>query len=622
MNNMLYFRLSEMLGFTSSKLADQQQGFAIPIRELIQNSLDASKEGGKDCCKVNIYLEYINKNQIPCIKQYEQILKKAIETQESFGSYQRQQIQVVEKINDALNKDTLQILTFSDNGNGLTLEKFGALLEERSHKDSDNSSGGSYGVGHLTAYSLSALRYVLYTSRYNDSDGENRTLFSGSPILAGYSDQDGSQRGPVGRIVSKEPSNERNPEYDYPTQPPTFLEDKLSDINPNGTIVSVLGLSEDWSEEAEYSIASNFFHALLYESLSVTIHRKNEDPISMRDVMEQRLSDRRSQKNAGISRGYILSGQAAWQSYQAVKEEYHLKPIPLQNGDNVHVYLNTTSDIPESSVALIRSNMLVARHDRMISPDFDRLRKNWEFAPFTLVIDVDSGLAPTLFGLVKGAEGPYHNQLVPNKLSKHDENLLKSLFTELSKSIEPYLKKIDRKSFELPLFTVQGNAKSKSSSGNQISSDTKEAKTVKRDSPTPKVKDVIWEPRNSNNKVPSISGRKLKSRISARYIENKNFLTAELSIVPREVHSQDSTWLSFCLGEDIDRNSGTSIWLKFDSVTINDQQVDLEDNERIVNLGQLADGVTYRVSAQLHKPEEHIGTFKCALQPILGVRRS
>ena len=216
-----------MLGFTSSKLADQKQGYAIPIRELMQNSLDASKEAQNDKCEVKIFIENINQNEIPCINEYRKILNRAKKSQNEIGSYQNQQKQIVKKIEDTLQQETIPILTFVDNGKGLTIQKLEALLSERSHKERDNSSGGSYGVGHLSAYFLSSLRYVLYTSRYCESSkGHISTLFTGSPILAGYQDSDKSQRGAVGRIVAQPPDDELNPTFNYPNQPPAFLKKK------------------------------------------------------------------------------------------------------------------------------------------------------------------------------------------------------------------------------------------------------------------------------------------------------------------------------------------------------------------------------------------------------------
>lgn len=622
MNLELYFRLGDMLGFTASKLADQQQGFAIPIRELMQNSLDASREAKNDRCEVNIYIESIRKGQISCIDEYCRVLDQAIETQKDFGSYQNQQKQVVEKIRESLRQETIPIMTFMDNGAGMTPQKLDALLSERSHKESNNSSGGSYGVGHLSAYSLSSLRYVLYTSRYEEnSDGQINTLFTGSPILAGYRDVDQSQRGAVGRIVARTPDDEKNPECDYPVQLPSFLEDKVNALESTGTIVSILGLSEEWNTEAEYAIASHFFHALAYESLTVTIHRQNEAPTSMSEIMRQHLYDRRTEKNAKSARGDILSGQAVWQSYQAVAESNNLHQIKLSNDDKIDVYINSTPEVTESSVALIRSDMLIARHDSMVSTVFDRLRKNPDFAPFALVIDVGDRTARTLFSLIKQAEGPYHNKLVPQYFASQ----LRKLLDELSKKIEFYLKKVDRDTFNLPLFAVPDKAKENSPHGNRISSNVTTAKPVKPIRQSPKRKEVDENEQNRKKRkknTPTIISRRLESQISARYEDAEGLLIAKLQLVPNSEDARDDTWLSFCLGEDMDKNSGTLVWLEFASIAMNDQMLEINNkNKNIVVLGQMKKGEFYKIIASLHKPKSQADRIKYALQPVLGLQR-
>lgn len=626
-DSILYFRLGDMLGFTASKLADQKPGFAIPIRELMQNSLDASREAQNEKCEVNIFIEYINRDEIPCIDEYRKILLQAINSQNETGSYQNQQKQIVTKIKETLKQKTIPILTFVDNGKGLTPQKLEALLSERSHKDCNNSSGGSYGVGHLSAYFLSSLRYVLYTSRYcGSSDGQMFTLFSGSPILAGYQDKDSeeSQRGAVGVIVAQRPENERNPTYSYLAQPPSFLQDKFRTIEDTGTIVSILGLSEEWGADAEYAIASHFFHALAHESLEVTIHRQYKPTISMSEILNQCLFDNRTIKNAKRSRGEILSGQATWQSYLAVTERNNVNRVCLSNGDQVYVHINSSRDVTESSVALIRSDMLVARHDCMVSPTFDKLRKNPDLAPFALVIDVDHRKAPFLFDLVKKAEGPHHNELVTKDLSDNDEKELRELLEELSNRIEQsHLKKIDRTAFNLPLFTVPERAKESSSHGTQISSNTRTAKSVKRNSKTPQRNAFDQkQPRNRNRKLPKTFSRQLDAQISARSGYANGLLTTELHIVPNNVHEKDDTWLSFCLGEDKDNNSGASAWLKIVNLTLNDESIDIdEENKEVVTLGSLKKGNTYRISACLLYPEQQSDKLKFALQPVLGLRR-
>jgi DNA topoisomerase VI subunit B len=36
---------------------DKKSGYTNPIRELLQNSLDASKDAGNNKCEINIYIE-------------------------------------------------------------------------------------------------------------------------------------------------------------------------------------------------------------------------------------------------------------------------------------------------------------------------------------------------------------------------------------------------------------------------------------------------------------------------------------------------------------------------------------------------------------------------------------
>ncbi len=53
----LYFSLGPMSGFTAIELADKKEGYANPLRELLQNSLDASRDANKENCEINIYIE-------------------------------------------------------------------------------------------------------------------------------------------------------------------------------------------------------------------------------------------------------------------------------------------------------------------------------------------------------------------------------------------------------------------------------------------------------------------------------------------------------------------------------------------------------------------------------------
>lgn len=459
----LYFRLGDMAGFTAKILADQKPGFAVPIRELVQNALDASSTGGT--CRVSIGIEDIDKKSIPCIRDYECALKNAKETQEEKGSYQAQQQQVVKKIEDALALETITILSFSDDGGGMKPDKLEALLSGRSLQDDSDRSAGAYGVGHLSAYHLSALRYVLYATRYADDNGERKDLFTGSPILAGYHDGQ-AERGPVGRIVKEKPENESDPNFQYLDTFPAFIQNKMQCMQSTGTIVAILGLAEKWSEEAEYAIASHFFSALAYDKLNITVYDHDRATTFDQERVDELLGRKKDKQRRRKDENDILTGQQSWQSWLAVKSGTP-KQVILSNGDKVNIYLKT-DDVTSSSVALVRRDMLIARHDTMLSPDIENLRKNTEFLPFALVIDVEQQTAPELFRLVKGAEGPYHNELIRDALSKKDEKCMRALFKEISKKIKTdYLQKIERESFDLPLFQIPEKASEKSFGGSQ-----------------------------------------------------------------------------------------------------------------------------------------------------------
>ena len=440
----LYFRLGSMDGFTSHITADKKEGFDIPIRELMQNSLDAA-DGNH--CRVEIVIDEIAIDDIPHLDSYRKYLDLAIHTQTNKGSYGNQQKQIVANLKSELKKKRIRILMFADNGGGMDREGLDALIEQRSRKP--EASGGSFGVGHLKSYDLSSLRYVLYATRKDAV-----TQFTGVPILAGF-EESGDERGNIGRIVNKRPDSERSPVFEYPNHLPEFMQQAMGD-KPQGTVVCILGLSDKWEDNCETVIASHFFSALLHGGLSVRIQR-GRDNGSITDLdsdgVECILSKVRDGQRARTSQGEILAGRHTWQSFLAVRDSnLGIEQIELSSGDRVNVYTHT-GNVEKSSIALIRSDMLVARHDTMLSPEFNGLRNSDDLAPFALVIDVNKEQAgKELFDLVKAAEGPYHNRLTQGDLSRDHRNRLQELLRELATKVREHLPKIHREGFDLRIF--------------------------------------------------------------------------------------------------------------------------------------------------------------------------
>lgn len=623
----LYFRTGETEGFTSKKLADKKSGYANPIRELLQNSLDASKEAGNNQCKVSIYIDNIDKDAIPHIQDYEDTLNTVIKFQKSVGSYNHNAKQIVNTIQQELKKDKLEILMFVDNGKGMSPDILNGLIGERSVKSSEGS-GGSFGVGHLSPYFLSSLRYVLYASKYKDNE-VIKTLFSGAPILAGFEDDDAT-RGAIGRILKDTPDSEKKPKFDFPTICPNFIQNKMDEIDI-GSMVTILGLNKKWDKEANYAIVSNFFYAINKQELTIKINH-GDIPVSIDKSDIDRLLEKK-QDNKRAMDGSILCGSDVYQAWLAVESDDHKKEIDLNNGDKVCVYVKNNIET-NSVVVLIRNGMLIARHDKMLAKEINSLRKNEDFEPFSMVINVDEK-CPKLFELIKGAEGPYHNKLEKNRLIEQDEKQLKALFKELSEKIKEHLEKKDRDNFNLsmPLLEIPNKAEAQGEN------------TSRPRSQTPKAKPSVNKPKPPTNKVKTTNNGKKRTApvIISRYLEAKNSMRMkdkgdtidiELNITPQKIEAKDDVYLSMSLAQDKDNDeSGNAL----DFVSLSKDGVDIEmpdfievkkdeEIEKVkvdksqIKLGKLLEAQTYSIVATIKKPK-NIKSIGVALKPFLGLKQ-
>lgn len=626
----LYFRAAPMQGFTAIELANKNEGYTTPIRELLQNSLDAYREIGNATCKVDVYIETIDITKIPFISDYKRALRGAIKTQQNLGSYNDNAQRVVSYIQYQLKQKKCKILMFVDNGVGMPQNRLDAILTGYSIKGSEES-GGSFGVGHLSSLSLSALRYVLYATNYRDKKSI-KSLFTGSAILAGHNEKK-VDRGNRGRIVEKRPRSELQPVFTYPTKFPDFIKNKMNKVE-SGTLVAILGLTElglteSWGEDAEYAIASNFFHAIFNDSLSITVHQKGSDDkiISKKEV--EKLIERK--KEGRQARGeIILSGKAVYHALRAVKIGKKLNKRLLTNGDKVDIYVNTDKEA-DSTIALIRNGMLIARHNSMLSGDMDGLRKNPDYYPFTAVINVDQKHAPTLFQLVKGAESPHHNKLDNGRLKPDEGKALQTLLKELCENIKENLQPVDRTGFELPLFPIPNKSYSEAGHADKAVKPNKRATTDERPvtpkPPIPPAPPIPPVPPIPPKPFPIIRNRSLKSKSAVRYMDKGNTWEVKLRITPNEMKANDDVYLSIFLAEDNDENVASTV-LNFVSiaVTTNKNSTDkshvteVDSNKKSVNLGSLESGQQYNIVAEIEKPQD-LGNMKMSLLPILGLKR-
>lgn len=613
MKSVLYFSIGSMEGFTSV-LADKQENYTTPIRELLQNSLDAFH--GKRRGKIDIYIETIKTSAIPHIKEYKEALKKSIKTQDDKNSYNENSKQRVKFIKDALQENELQVLMFVDNGSGMSVDTLDGLLNGRS-VDKNAQSAGSFGVGHLASYSLSSLRYVLYATKHEDSSGKIQNLFTGSPILAGHSTPEANRSG-TGSILKQEPKNPQKPEPDFPVEFPDFIQQKMDLVEKTGSLVAILGLSKEWNEEAEYAIVSNYFYAIKHNNLSITIHRNGEErEISATDEVERLIASKKDQKIR--KKENILSGKSVYQAWQAVPST-NLKKIPISNGEKIHVYIKN-DETSDSVIVLVRNGMVVARHDSMLSPHIKQLRKNSDYEPFTAVIAVDSQNAKNLFSLVKGSENPHHNELNRDLLSKAREEELKKCLEELSEGIKVHLDKIDRNSFNLSWFGMPAVREAQTIGGRILrQSDQAVPQNVTRPR---RDKKGNGTGKKTGRKVPTVHPRQLIPNNATRYKDEGGQWIVSLRITHNNSksknESEDDVYLSIYLGEDNDDGKLVD-YLNFLEVSVDGKKVQVGDEKNQVKLGHLKSGETYDVVTTVQKPAK-IGDMKVPLSPIFGLKQ-
>ena len=609
MTSVLYFRPGDVEGFTSIKVADKQQGYTTPIRELLQNSLDACSDDKE--CKIDIYIESIRISDIPHIDDYENVLEKSIKTLQKKKSYNPSSGDKVEFMREALRKKELPVLMFVDNGSGMSPDKIKGLTAGRSVEKEEQSSG-SYGVGHLSCYSLSDLHYVLYATKYKDEQGQVQNLFTGSPILAGHEDGDEDRCG-QGRILQCEPEKNNEEYFVFPDEFPAFIQEKMDKVERTGSLVAILGLNEDWNEEAKYAIVSNYFHAICHR-LSITIHKNGSSETISIAEMEKLIDRHKTEKNRKGNN--ILSGKAVYQALHAVLDQGTQKTIPIDS-EEVHVYIKTDPDF-NSVIVLVRNGMVVARHDSMLSTAINDLRGGSKFESFAAVIDVSSQSAPNLFSLIKGAESPHHNKLQEKKLSDSQGKRLKKLLKKLCEGIEGHLSKIERKSFNWRLFaTPAENAEAQAISG--IVSGQSAQASKKTDSSTITGITKRRKKRPEGRPAPKVTSRELNSRNALRYKDQDSRWVVNLEVsIPEDYRKdQDDVYLSIYLGEDNDQDK-VERYLELLNVVMDGEEVTSNPGAQ-VKLGKLQPGGRHHIVVEVGKPL-NIGDMQVALLPILGLK--
>ena len=444
----LQFGPGDLSGFTAAGVAGfHELNPATVVRELLQNSLDAAREAGRDVARIRFEVEKRALDSVPGIESYRSAFRRAIEDQEKLLGEKLQDTAtgIARAMEDCLKSGECETLFVLDNGIGLDESRMRGLLGD-GLSVKGNAGTGALGNGHLTVVPASDLRYVLYGGRTEDGE----IIGAGHAVLASHQ-RDGKRKSKDGFYVKAIREDFFEP-YVFPRngEVPDYVKAKLEWIAANwepgaGAVVAVPGFNRFRAEEdslwdmASKAAACNFFAAFAKGELRVELRENGEekslDKSNIDETLEKFGDERRT-------RGGFLSGSRALAAFETIEK-----------GEDVSVDAGTGRismrwrEPPQGGLSRVE----LCRNGMYITDDLPRLQRARfaDFKPFHCVILLDSNDGE-IHRLVRKAEGPLHNRLEARKwLFKEEKAALDKAMKAVFSKLREILPRHDAEEFEI-----------------------------------------------------------------------------------------------------------------------------------------------------------------------------
>lgn len=369
------------------------------VRELLQNCLDAAREAGRERAEVCFTIDERPLADLPGIDAYRKAFAAVCEERASApGAGEKR---AIEGINGVLERGQVRLLFCRDNGIGLDAGGLDRVLTEGNTDKS--TGGGTTGVGHLTAFAASDLRYVLYGGRSRSGDAA-----SGHAVLASHRSPDSPDTGIDGNGYLLRPGQQslfaRGDKY--PDHAPPLLADEMGRIGDTGSVVCIAGFNDfrDDPAKAVSSLrrvaATHFLAAIALDGMVVRVRDADgKEALVDRAALEGILGhvsvrDQRTRRG-----GALIPGQQAWRAWQCFESGREL-PASGVEGVTIRIRPRLENEGYDSRVQLYRDGMWITNAAPNLQPnDFGGSQ------PFDAVVLVEEG---ELYGLVRDAEGPEH----------------------------------------------------------------------------------------------------------------------------------------------------------------------------------------------------------------------
>lgn len=193
--------------------------------------------------------------------------------------------------------------------------------------------GGSFGIGKNAPFAASLLRTVFYSTLNTDDEH----VFQGVATLASHSLPDGATAQPVGFLGDERGQSMRSRNE----IPKPFVRDEP------GLDVTALGfpLETDWEHGLVYSVLENFWPAIDFGDLEVTVGKQRIDRNNLGELLEAHSGDE------------DFTAQLFFRSFKHPTNPFQAK---LRRLKDVSLYLYTSADsnLPKR-VAMVRKTGMV-----------------------------------------------------------------------------------------------------------------------------------------------------------------------------------------------------------------------------------------------------------------------
>lgn len=397
-------------GFTTN-VTSRQAGEPDPVvRELLQNSLDAAiREAQQDQAEIHFTIATRPLSDLPGYRHYVDAFDAAKSDLKPPTTYDVRS--AVARIEQVLKRQEVSVLFCRDNGIGLDQSRMKALLSE-GQSDKATQGAGSFGLGHLTAYAASDLRYVLYAGKRNGDE-----IASGHAILASHMRRrtrhsaHGFWRTPTD-MFSLEDGN-------FPKVAPPLLRQEVDRIERSGSIVAITGFNyfhEDHPNQALDDIcrvaALNFLGAIWGGKMIVRVHDESTGQSETVDAgsLQHLLSPIRHQQRAPAA-GW-LPGQQGYRAWQTLAEG---SLLDTQIDRSVRVIFRplAANSSERSRVQIFRDGMWITNREPELSTGaFGGVQP---FDAVVLLSDADPDDHTEFYDLVRNSEGPEHRGLTKRR---------------------------------------------------------------------------------------------------------------------------------------------------------------------------------------------------------------